>query len=179
MLRLSRHNQHVGDTMPLKFIAAAVVLALKARNRDQEQAPSAFVAGRLDAFELKPAPINPDWIIEGNPQARCGFPPESENRAVAAAVWDCTAGTFRWRFGWEETVVILEGEVEVTAADGSVTVLRKGDMGYFAADSWATWRVETYVRKVALLPRPRSMMLAIAGRLANYKRSDAAAKWAA
>jgi hypothetical protein len=39
--------------------------------------------------------------------------------------------------------------------------------------------VETYVRKVALLPRPRSMMLAIAGRLANYKRSGAAAKWAA
>ncbi|MGR6467039.1 cupin domain-containing protein [Rhizobium sp. PAMB 3182] len=165
--------------MPLKFIAAAVVLAIKVRNRSNESARSPVVASGLDAFEMKPAPINPDWIIEGNPEARCGFQPESENRAVMTAVWDCTAGTFRWNFSWEETVLILEGEVEVTAEDGTVTVLRQGDVGYFASGTWATWRVENYVRKVAVLPKPRSMLIAAMTRLASPRASRASAQWAA
>ncbi len=38
-------------------------------------------------------------------------------------MWECTAGTFRWYFGWDETVVIQEGAVEVTGEDGERRLL--------------------------------------------------------
>ncbi len=68
--------------------------------------------------------------------------------------WDCTAGRFRWHFGWEETVVILEGEVSVTDAANVTTTLRPGDVAYFPANSWFVWEVPTYVRKIAFCRRP-------------------------
>ncbi|WP_164186526.1 cupin domain-containing protein, partial [Stenotrophomonas maltophilia] len=82
-------------------------------------------------MQLNPAPINPDWFLDGNPQARAREQSASRDRAAYAAIWDCTAGTFRWYFGWDETVCILEGEVHVTDAEGLTRTLRAGDVAYF------------------------------------------------
>ena len=73
-----------------------------------------FVAHASDDMVLKSTPINPDWIISGNPQARTAEHSRGHDEAALTAIWDCTAGEFRWRFGWDETVMILEGEVRVT-----------------------------------------------------------------
>lgn len=116
---------------------------------------------------MKPAPINPEWIISGDPQARMADHSRSGDRAAYTALWDCTAGTFRWFFMWDETVHIIEGDVHVTAADGSVHHLNAGDVAYFKAGMWATWRVDTYVRKVAFLRRPFPMALALAYSVKN------------
>jgi uncharacterized cupin superfamily protein len=129
--------------------------------------PQPVVSASSCALEMRPAPINPDWIIAGEPQARMADHSRSDDRASYTALWDCTAGTFRWYFGWDETVHILEGEVHVTAEDGSVHELRAGDVAYFKAGTWATWRVETYVRKVAFLRRPFPTPIAIAYRVKN------------
>lgn len=118
-------------------------------------------------MEMKPAPINPEWIISGDPQARMADHSRSGDRAAYTALWDCTAGTFRWFFMWDETVHIIEGDVHVTAADGSVHHLNAGDVAYFKAGTWATWRVDTYVRKVAFLRRPFPMALALAYSVKN------------
>lgn len=119
-------------------------------------------------MELKSAPINPDWVLEGNPQARSSEQSASKDRAAYTAIWDCTAGTFRWYFGWDETVYILEGEVHVTDADGGTRTLRTGDVAYFRGGTWATWKIDTYLRKVAFmrrtLPAPASFI---------YRASDA------
>lgn len=129
--------------------------------------PQPVVSASSCALEMRPAPINPDWIIAGEPQARMADHSRSDDRASYTALWDCTAGTFRWYFDWDETVHILEGEVHVTAEDGSVHELRAGDVAYFKAGTWATWRVETYVRKVAFLRRPFPTPIAIAYRVKN------------
>jgi len=68
---------------------------------------------------------------------------------------------------WDETVHIIEGDVHVTAADGSVHHLYAGDVAYFKAGTWATWRVDNYVRKVAFLRRPFPMPLALAYSVKN------------
>ena len=91
----------------------------------------AVVSASCTDLRLQPAPINPEWIIAGNPQARAADHSRSGDRASSTAMWDCTAGEFRWFFGWDETVYILEGEVHVTAEDGSVSILRVGDVAYF------------------------------------------------
>ncbi len=126
-----------------------------------------LISAPTASLDMKPAPIEPDWIIDGNPQARAALHSQSADEAARTAVWDCTAGSFRWFFHWDETVMILDGEVEVTAEDGSVRLLKAGDIAYFSGGTWATWTVETYVRKIAFLRKPFPLPLAAAMRLKN------------
>ena len=141
-------------------VVIASVAALAGRSvpfmplsRTREKA-APVVSAASNAAQMQPAPINPEWIIAGEPVARMADHSKSADRASYTALWDCTAGTFRWFFAWDETVNILEGDVHVTAEDGAIHMLRAGDVAYFKAGTWATWRVDNYVRKVAFLRRP-------------------------
>lgn len=158
--------------MPIRMLIAGLagVAMAMPKLRAQEGVPP-LVAAHAYGVELKPAPINPDWILEGDPQARLANHSQSADEASSTAVWDCTAGSFRWYFGWDETVVIQEGEVQVTAEDGVVRILRAGDIAYFKGGTWATWRIETYVRKIAFLRKPFPEPLASLYRLRNALRS--------
>ncbi|MBB4091964.1 cupin domain-containing protein [Ochrobactrum pecoris] len=157
--------------MAWKFMLASAVFAV-ARTM-----PRAFLASKGPAvvsdnateMELKSAPINPDWVLEGNPQARSYEQSASNDRAAYTAIWDCTAGTFRWYFGWDETVYILEGEVHVTDADGGTRTLRAGDVAYFRGGTWATWKIDNYLRKVAFMRRTLPELASFI-----YRASDAA-----
>lgn len=154
--------------MPLKLLmAVALAIAAKRRSYEPEQAEPApvFVAGGVGEMAMKAAPIEPGWVIEGEPQARLSEHSKSFDGACVTAVWDCTAGVFRWHFGWDETVVILEGSVHVTAEDGTERVLSAGDIAYFKAGSWATWHIENYVRKVAFVRRPFPSLVVAAMKL--------------
>lgn len=142
--------------MPVKILVA-MGLAVTARLRTQEEEapqPAPFIAYMANSVPMVDAPIEPSWIIEGTPRARISATSAGFDGTGGAAVWDCTAGTFRWHFVREETVVIMEGEVHVTAQDGTQRVLRVGDIAFFRAGTWATWRIDTYVRKVAHTRRP-------------------------
>ncbi len=125
------------------------------------QGAACLVASTPDRMKMEPLPINPDWIISGQPQARIARHSRSADEWSETAVWDCTAGTFNWHFGWDETVTILEGEVEVTSENGIVRILKAGDIAYFAAGSRAVWQIDTYVRKIAFLrkPLPRGLVV--------------------
>lgn len=122
-----------------------------------------MISASLDELELKDSPINTGWIISGNPQARIAEHSQSADDAAITALWDCTAGEFRWYFGWDETVMILEGEVQVTDEKGITRTLRAGDIAYFAGKTWATWRIDNYVKKIAFVrrPFPASVVLAV------------------
>lgn len=149
-------------------VAAMAGRSVPAISRSKSRRKIATVISAAShALDMQPAPINPEWIISGNPQARMADHSRSGDRAAYTALWDCTSGTFRWFFGWDETVHILQGEVHVTAEDGSVHHLRAGDVAYFKAGTWATWRVDNYVRKVAFLRRPFPWPIAFAYRLKN------------
>ena len=72
-------------------------------------APAVAFAAPADV-ELAPNPINPAWIIEGNPQARAKRLAESADWVMA---WSCTPGRFEWHYAVDETVHIISGEVLV------------------------------------------------------------------
>ena len=112
---------------------------------------------------LKPAPITPEWVLQGEPRASSAEISRSADGASNTMIWDCTAGTFRWFFGVDETVHILEGEVLVSDDFGNTRLLRAGDIGFFPAGTWMTWRVDNYVRKIAFLrhalPQPFGALL--------------------
>ncbi|MBC2885371.1 cupin domain-containing protein [Ochrobactrum sp. CM-21-5] len=157
--------------MAWKFMLASAVLAVARTMPNVFRKPSgpALISDNALEMALSPAPINPDWVLQGNPQARSCEQSASADCAAYTAIWDCTAGTFRWYFGWDETVYILEGEVHVTDADGGTRTLRAGDVAYFRGGTWAIWKIDTYLKKVAFmrrtLPAPASFV---------YRAGDAA-----
>ena len=169
--------------MPLKLlVAAAMAITAKRRMDEQERAEPApaFVADGVARMVMKDAPIEPAWVIDGAPHARLAEHSKSHDEASATAVWDCTAGTFRWFFGWDETVVILEGSVHITAEDGTQRLLSAGDIAYFKAGTWATWNIDQYVRKVAFVRRPFPNLMVAAMKLKRaFKGGDPASGLAA
>jgi uncharacterized protein len=161
---------HIYLLQALSMAVSAVKLA------EQESVSEPVIAASVDDLELKSSPINADWILSGNPQARIAEHSQSADDAAITALWDCTAGSFRWYFGWDETVMILEGEVHVTDEAGSTRTLRAGDIAYFAGKTWATWRVDNYVKKIAFVRKPFPAPVVLAVKLkAMFSRMKAGA----
>lgn len=153
------------------FAAAATAIAVRYKSYVPEPSTAkSFIGACPNSLEMAPLPIEPSWVIAGNPQARAASHSKAEDECAATGIWDCTAGTFRWFFGWDETVVILEGEVHVTAEDGTERVLQAGDVAYFKGGTWATWHIDNYVRKIAFLRKPFPAPLAFLYRLRNMLR---------
>src|ERR1700746_1762009 len=67
--------------------------------------------------DLKPSPIEPSWIIEGNPEACSHLLSSSACNTAWTFIWSCTEGKFNWYYDLDETIVILEGSV-VLESDG-------------------------------------------------------------
>lgn len=144
-----------------------------------EPATPNFVAEAAGDMAMKPAPIEPSWVIDGNPVARIAEHSRGKDDAAFTALWDCTAGEFRWQFGWDETVLILDGEVHITAEDGTGRTLGAGDVAYFAGGTSAVWRIDTYVRKIAFCRKPFPKALTLAYRLRNLIGSGGVSSLAA
>lgn len=153
--------------MPLKLVLVWALGALAITRPHQPIPPKAEALARL---EPKDAPIEPSWILSGDPKARSALHSISEDGAATTTVWDCTAGSFRWHFGWDETVLILEGSVDVTAEDGSRRTLAAGDVAFFAAGTTAVWEIPVYVRKLAFCRRPFPAPVSAALRLRDRLR---------
>lgn len=115
---------------------------------------------------LLPTPIKSTWILDGAPVARTGSVGRSSDGLTWTDVWDCTAGSFEWHYGFDETVHIVEGGAVVVDAEGIEWQLRPGDVVTFRKGTMARWRVPEYVRKVAFCRRdvPRWMVVWVRGR---------------
>lgn len=117
----------------------------------------AGVFKQLDSIALHDDPIEPSWVLEGQPHARSGCHSTNTDGWAATHVWECSGGRFRWFFGVEETVLILEGEVQVTDAQGRVQWLVPGVVAYFPSGTWWEWHVPQHVRKLSF--NRRSVLL--------------------
>ena len=103
--------------------------------------------------QLKSSPINPAWILEGQPVARNAILSTSQDTTACTVLWDCTAGKFNWHYDFDETVHIVEGSVVVSSENTPPKRLVVGDVAFFPVGTKAHWHVETYVRKVAFCRR--------------------------
>ncbi|MGO9390101.1 cupin domain-containing protein [Rhodoblastus sp.] len=99
--------------------------------------------------EMRAAPVNPEWILEGAPVARNAVLSTSHDGCASTFFWDCTAGRFDWYYDIDETICILGGAVSILDDSGVERCLNVGDTAFFPAGSHAVWHVESYVRKVA------------------------------
>jgi uncharacterized cupin superfamily protein len=122
--------------------------------------------------ELTAAPINPAWIIDGEPAARNALLSRSDDYTTSTILWDCTSGRFHWYYSIDETVHILEGSVTVDDGHSPPRKLVPGDTAFFPKGSHAVWHVENYVKKVAfcriVLPEPVGTLLKVARAVKNW-----------
>jgi uncharacterized protein len=135
---------------------------------------ASIVATAIEGAPLRPAPIRAEWIREGSPAARAAELSRSTDGTAVTLVWDCTAGSFDWHFGVDETVHILEGEVVVSAEGFPPHKLTAGDVALFRAGTTSRWQVDRYVRKLAFcrhaLPQPAGWALRAFNRLKGLVR---------
>jgi uncharacterized protein len=135
----------------------------------QGKRADAAVFNKIDSITLKDDPIEPGWVLEGAPHARSGCHSTNTDGWAATHVWECSAGRFRWHFGVEETVLILEGEVRVTDALGREHWLVPGMVAYFPVDTWWEWHIPQHVRKLSFNRRsvlpPARLLSRVLGRL--------------
>jgi uncharacterized protein len=108
--------------------------------------------GSVHQHDLQLAPINPAWILSGDPVARATTLAVAEDNTLSCAIWECHAGSFKWIFGLDEIVQILEGEVviEELNAGGTIHTLGPGDTALFPAGLSTHWTVPKYVKKFAI-----------------------------
>jgi uncharacterized cupin superfamily protein len=119
-----------------------------------------IIVSRSD-LALQAAPIEPSWVLDGQPQARNRVISKSQDGTAFTLLWECTAGVFNWRYDLDETIHVTQGEATIADAAG-VRQIKAGDLVFFPAGSTATWTVDRYIRKVAFfrraLPRPIALL---------------------
>src|SRR5215467_5891137 len=101
------------------------------------------------AVDLKPAPIEPSWILENNPEATSCTLSQSADRLATTIVWHCTEGKFDWFYDFDETILILDGSIVLESDGLPPTRYVAGDVIFFRDSAHAKWHVEGHVRKLA------------------------------
>jgi hypothetical protein len=121
--------------------------------------------------ELKPAPIEPSWIIEGNPVAMNATLSRSADGMASTIVWQCTEGKFEWHYDIDETIHIIEGSVVIESEGMKPTRFGPGDVIFFKDGASARWHIEKPIRKLAFCRRTQPQLVGLALRVASKLRS--------
>ena len=120
---------------------------------------------------LTPRPIEPSWIIEGNPVARSCILSQSADGLASTIVWECSEGKFDWYYDFDETILILEGSIVLESDTMRPTRYGPGDVIFFRDGAHAKWHVEGRVRKLAFCRTTQPLFLSFALRAINkFKR---------
>lgn len=111
---------------------------------------------------LQPQDVDPTWIKSGNPRFMVSQTFALPHSKLSTGLWSCDGpAVFDWTFGVDETVHILEGEVDIQYL-GKTLTLKVGDTSFFRAGTTAQWHVKNRVYKSFVLHDP--------GRVARWYR---------
>jgi len=116
---------------------------------------------------LTPRPIEPSWIIEGNPVAQGSVLSTSTDGLASTIVWQCSEGKFNWYYDCDETILILEGSIVLESDTMHPTRYGAGDVVFFRHGAHAKWHVEGVVRKLAFCRATHPFLLSFALRAIN------------
>ncbi len=145
--------------MKRSFLAALVVLIVAAIGllgfeTARFVAVSPAPAAEAVSKPLTPVEVNPAWIKQGKPSFAQVEIYSTPDGRTSSGLWSCTGPTtFEWQFAVDETVYVLEGEVEITY-QGHQFTLRPGDTATFHGGTSAVWKVSKYLKKSYALHNP-------------------------
>ncbi len=137
-------------SLAMNVVLAAFVGTMVFQGVTHAPVPSKEVVSR----DLQPLEVNPAWIKSGQPRFMASETLAMPAYGISTGLWSCDGpAVFDWTFGTDETVHILDGEVEVHYL-GNVLVLTEGDTAFFRAGTKAEWRVKKRVFKSFVLQDP-------------------------
>jgi uncharacterized cupin superfamily protein len=116
---------------------------------------------------LTPKPIEPSWIIDGNPVAQWCVLSKSADGLASTMVWECSEGRFHWYYDFDETIMILEGSIVLESDTIHPTRYGPGDVIFFRHGAHARWHVEGRVRKLAFCRTTQPLVFGFAMRAFN------------
>jgi uncharacterized protein len=128
--------------------------------------PAIAIADSED-FPLGLAPIPDAHVLAGRPVARNAILFQSADRLQTTFLWHCTAGTFRWFYEQDETLLLRDGGMTLHFDDGTSRSCAPGDLVFLAAGSTCVWEIPSHVRKLAILYRTVPRPIALPVRLAH------------
>jgi uncharacterized protein len=99
------------------------------------------------ALELEDWPLEPDQIVDGDPQVSGRVLDTSADGKVERGVWQHTAGVSRDTES-DELFVVLTGRATIEVEDGPTLEVGPGDVGLLHAGDRTTWTVHEDLRKV-------------------------------
>jgi uncharacterized protein len=121
---------------------------------------------------LTPSPIEPAWVIEGNPVAQSCVLSQSADGLATTMVWQCTEGKFNWYYEFDETILILEGSIVLENDTMPPTRYSQGAVIFFRDGAHAKWHVEGHVKKLAFCRKTQPALVGFALRaLSKIKRT--------
>ncbi len=82
-------------------------------------------------------------ILDGNPQQSGRVDYGSLETPLIAGVWECTKGSFKATYPWNELATILEGSITITFPDGSEHNFGPGDTHFAQKGDTVTWRINS------------------------------------
>jgi uncharacterized protein len=126
---------------------------------------SALIETTNVAVSLTPRPIEPSWIIEGNPMAQWHVLSKSADGLASTMVWECSQGKFNWYYDFDETVLILEGSILLESDTMPSKRYVAGDIIFFKDGAHARWHIEDRVRKLAFCRKTQPVWLGLALRV--------------
>lgn len=119
------------------------------------------------SIELELRPIEPSWIIEGNPVSHSRILSTSSDGTASTIVWSCTEGKFNWYYDFDETIMILEGSIVVESDGMPARRYGPGDVIFFRDGAHARWHVEGFVKKIAFCRKTNPAVIGFAIRVIN------------
>jgi uncharacterized protein len=137
-----------------------------------------FILAATTNVPLKPAPIDPNWIHEGEPVASNSILAVSSDGTASTIVWQCTEGKFEWHYDSDETIYFLEGLVVIEADGMAPRRFGPGDVLYFRKGAVARWHIQKRIKKLAFfrrtVPRPVGFALRVFHKVQRMLRAGAA-----
>lgn len=99
------------------------------------------------ALELEDWPLEPDQIVDGDPQVSGRVLDTSADGKVERGIWQHTAGVSRDTES-DELFVVLSGRATIEVEDGPTLEVGPGDVGLLHAGDRTTWTVHEDLRKI-------------------------------
>src|SRR5882757_1221231 len=118
-------------------------------------------------MDLKPSPIEPSWILEGNPEARSRELSTSACGTTRTLIWRCTESKFNWYYDVDETIIILEGSIVLESEGMAPKRYGVGDVIFFRNGAHAKWHVEGHVKKIAFCRKTNPALIGFMVRVVN------------
>ena len=75
----------------------------------------------------------------------------SGSSTLAVGLWRSEPSTFPYPFGDDETIHVLEGELDIELASGEVVCLTPGDVVSFPKGTESTWTVRSPFKKLFVI----------------------------